>query len=91
MHRWKKKEPLYPQPIQWRKGAILCIGLAAWMFFVSVDEWLNGDSSCSGKSCGFINLLARLTGVSQSVAEAQYFAALGLILLVIAYQIWRHR
>jgi len=29
--------------------------------------------------------------VSQSVAEAQYFAALGLILLVIAYQIWRHR
>jgi len=61
------------------------------MFYISIDEWLNGDNSCSGKSCGLVNLLAELAGVSQSVAEAQYFAALCLVMLMIAYQIWRHR
>jgi hypothetical protein len=92
MRRWyEQKKPLYPQPIQWRKGTLLCIGLAAWMFYIAADNWLNGGDSCSGRRCGLVNLLAELAGVSRNVAEAQYFAALGLMMLVIAYQIWRHR
>lgn len=73
---------------------MLCLGLACVMFYFAADVWLNEIDPCQStndKWCKIASFWAQFTGVSRYAADAQHWAALGLILLVIAYQIWRHR
>lgn len=95
MKLWSNQnKTLYPQPIQWRKGIMFSFGLACVMFYFAADVWMNEIDPCqrtNNKGCKIASFWAQLTGVSRYVADAQYWAALGLIILVISYQIWRHK
>lgn len=95
MYDWfKQQKPLYPQPLQWKKGVLLTLCLAGLMFYYAVDIWLGQNSDCEtsvSRVCNFAHLFVQISGVSYHSAEAQVWAAWGLIMLVVAYLIWRYR
>jgi hypothetical protein len=95
MQDWfNQQKPLYPQPLQWKKGVLVLLALAGLMFYYAADVWLSQNSDCEaslGKVCSIVNLLVQFSGVSYHSAEAQFWAAFGLMMLVIAHQIWRHK
>jgi uncharacterized protein involved in response to NO len=95
MSRWyEQNKPLYPQPIQWRKGIAIMLGLACVMFYFAGDAWLNELDPCKAatdKWCRLAKFWTYATGIPRYLAHAQAWAALGLMAVAIAYQLWRNR
>jgi hypothetical protein len=91
---YDKNKPLYPQPIQWRKGIVISLGLACSAFSYAAHIWLDKVDPCrSGpdKGCRLADFWSQITGVPRYLADAQYWGALGLMMIFIAYQLWRNR
>lgn len=95
MRRWyDQNKPLYPGPVQWRKGAALSAGMTCLLFAHAGYIWLNKIDPCSdgsSKWCKLAEFWSHVTGVERYLADAQAQGAFGLMMAVIACQLWRHR
>jgi hypothetical protein len=95
MPRWyDQNKPLYPQPIQWRKGIAISLGLACLMFAYAVHIWVTETDPCRGgqdKWCRLARFWTQLTGAPRYLADAQLWGALGLMMVFVAWQLWRNR
>jgi TRAP-type C4-dicarboxylate transport system permease small subunit len=92
--RNEQRKPLYPQSIQWRKGIAITLGLACMMFSYAVYIGLNKIDPCIGGSdkwCRLADFWTQITGIPRYLADAQLWAALGLMMVFVAYQLWRNR
>lgn len=88
----RETKPLYPQPIRWRAGIAFSLLLACGAFSFAGYIWLNEIDPCRGGHdnwCSMADFWARTTGIS--FADAQRWGALGLMMKIVAYQLWKHR
>jgi len=91
---YDQNKPLYPQPVQWRKGVAFSLGLACLMFALAAHVWLSKVNPCIGgqdKHCNLAQFWAQVIGVPRYLADAQFWGVLGLMMMLIAYQLWKHR
>ena len=89
-----QNKPLYEQPIQWRKGVAITLGLACMMFSYAIYIWISKADPCGGgtdKWCKLAEFWAKTIGVPVYLADAQRWAALGLLMICVAWQLWKHR
>jgi hypothetical protein len=95
MQPWKGyKQSLYFQPVQWRKGVALSLAFAVLASAQATHIWISKIDPCikgTSRSCQLAKLWSGLLGVTPYQADAQYWGALGLMMVFIAYQIWKYR
>ena len=89
-----QKKPLYPHPVQWRKGIALFVGMACMMVYFAADVWASEQDPCNGgysKLCTVAAFWSTTIGIPRYLAAAQFWGALGMMMLFIAFQLWRYR
>jgi hypothetical protein len=95
MQPWKGyKKPLYLQPGKWQKGVAVFLAFAAVAGAQATHIWVNKIDPCikgSSTSCTLAKFWFGLLGIPRHQADAQYWGALGLVMMFIAYQIWKYR